>query len=394
MPVRAAPAAAPRARRPRSRPRAAGRPRRGAAAPSGSRCSGRSRPPSSRPARGVIRSSASASCISAIGRSNARGARAWSTHGIGAISARDIPLQSRGASTPARPGEVEGRLDPERPVEVQVELGLGHRLGQASEGGRHPSMLRFRAHVHHPGHGRGRLRRQLDHPGPAPRRPSRRGDGPHARRRRRRPRPPAARLARPRRAADRRRHAARVAAGPGRGRRRDPAPRGHPARPQRRRGAVPGQHRRDAQRRRRGHRRRGPPLHPHGRAGRGRRPGAALRELEGEGGGARPRVRARLDDPQAVAPVRRGRRLLQHHRRPRPDVTRDRAGAGRRAQPVPADPRRRRRPDRRPLPRGPRDGRRDVRPGRAALLDLSRDHRARSPGRSGSGGGSSRCRCR
>ena len=36
----------------------------------------------------------------------------------------------------------------------------------------------------------------------------------------------------------------------------------------------------------------------------------------------------RLDDPQAVPPVRDGRRLLQHHRRPRPPVAGHRPRAG------------------------------------------------------------------
>ncbi len=84
---------------------------------------------------------------------------------------------------------------------------------------------------------------------------------------------------------------------------------------------------------------------PHGRDGRRGRSGPPLREFQGEGRGPRARVRPRLDDPQAIAAVRRGRRVLQHHRRARPDVARDRAGPGRRQVTLPADPRRRRRPD-------------------------------------------------
>ena len=66
---------------------------------------------------GATRSRASASCSSAIGRSNARSSSAWSAHGIGATSAPDIPAQSRGASTPrvrARSSAVSTRSEPSR----------------------------------------------------------------------------------------------------------------------------------------------------------------------------------------------------------------------------------------------------------------------------------------
>ncbi len=292
----------------------------------------------------------------------------------------------------ARAREGQRGPDAQRPVEVQVELGLRHRLDQAAERlagqargtflgrGRHPLMLRFRAHVHHPGHGRGRVRRQLDHPGPAPRRPSRHRDGAHPRCRGARARAPPGGLARPRRAAHRRCHDAAVARpghGAGRGRR---PPRGDPARPQRRRGAVPGQYRRDAERGRGHVGGRDPAVHPHGRVGRPGRPDAPLRELEGEGRGARARIGPRLDDPQAVATVRGGGRLLQHRGRPGPPVTRDRPGPGQRPEPVPADPRRRRRAGRRPLPRGPDDLGRGVRARRAAALDVPGDHPGGRPG--------------
>ena len=93
----------------------------------------------------------------------------------------------------------------------------------------------------------------------------------------------------------------------------------------RRRGPAPRQHGGHA---RRGRRHEGggrAPARPHGRDGRRGRPGPPLRELQGQGGGARRRVRAGLDDPQAVAPVRGGRRVLQHRRGPRPDVAGHRA---------------------------------------------------------------------
>ena len=80
------------------------------------------------------------------------------------------------------------------------------------------------------------------------------------------------------------------------------------------------QHRGHPQRRPRRARGRRPAVRPPGRAGRRRRPGAALRELEGQGDGDRARERPRLDDPRAVAAVRAARRVLQHPRRPRPDV--------------------------------------------------------------------------
>ena len=70
--------------------------------------------------------------------------------------------------------------------------------------------------------------------------------------------------------------------------------------------------------------------------------------------------------------------------------------------PVPGDGRSRFQPihggdvaaDRRPLPRGSRDGRRDVRAGRAALLDLPRDHRGGRPRAREAARASSRCPCR
>ena len=111
------------------------------------------------------------------------------------------------------------------------------------------------------------------------------------------------------------------------GRRRRPPPRRHPARPPRRRGPAPRQHRGDARRRRGDAGGRRPAPRPHGRDGRPGRPEPALRELQGQGGGPRRRLRPGLDDPQAVAPVRGGRRVLQHHRGPRPDVARHRPGA-------------------------------------------------------------------
>ena len=64
---------------------------------------------------------------------------------------------------------------------------------------------------------------------------------------------------------------------------------GDPARLPRRRGPAPGQHRRDAGRRRRDDGGRRPAARPHGRDGRRGRPGPPLRELEGQGRGARPR---------------------------------------------------------------------------------------------------------
>ena len=206
------------------------------------------------------------------------------------------------------------------------------------------SMLRFRAdtgpprartgsprHVDHPRHRRQRLRRQPPRPGllaaghrvvALVRTPDGRRDGHRA---------PAGRRARRRRDPDRRHH-----------------PPGH-ARRRRSTGvdavvhlaAIPRDFSGGADlrlvntegtraRRRRDARGRRPPPRPHGRDGRRGRPGPALRELEGEGRGARPRIGPRLDDPQAVAPVRRGRRVLQHRRRARPALAGHRARAGRR----------------------------------------------------------------
>ena len=89
----------------------------------------------------------------------------------------------------------------------------------------------------------------------------------------------------------------------------------------------------------------------------------------------RARIGPRLDDPQAVAPVRGGGRLLQHRRRPRPPVTRDRArsrASGKsRFQPIHAGDVARvvvR------CPRRPDDLGAGVRARRAALLDLPGDH--------------------
>ena len=110
------------------------------------------------------------------------------------------------------------------------------------------------------------------------------------------------------------------------------------------------------------------------------RPGPPLRELEGEGRGARRRVRARLDDPQAVAPVRAGRRVLQHRRGPRPAVAGRRPGA--RATARAGSSRSTSATWRRSSSARLRATRRtiggDVRARRAALLDVPRDH-ARGP---------------
>ena len=54
-------------------------------------------------------------------------------------------------------GELERRLDPQRAVEMQVQLGLGHRPDQAAAGAglevarrrRHRPMLRFRPPMRH-----------------------------------------------------------------------------------------------------------------------------------------------------------------------------------------------------------------------------------------------------
>ena len=113
------------------------------------------------------------------------------------------------------------------------------------------------------------------------------------------------------------------------GRRRRPPPRRHPARLERRRGPAPRQHRGHAQPDRRDARGRHPAVRPPGRARRDRRPGAPLRIVEGEGRTPRRRQRPQLDDHQAVAPVRRARRLLQRHRHARPHVARRRPDPGR-----------------------------------------------------------------
>src|SRR3954451_8946752 len=65
----------------------------------------------------VIRSSASASCMSAIGRSKARSSSACDEHGIGAMSAADIASHVAGASIPrvrASSSAVSTRSDPSR----------------------------------------------------------------------------------------------------------------------------------------------------------------------------------------------------------------------------------------------------------------------------------------
>ena len=272
MPVRAAPAAAPahdRGDPVRQRQR---RPRRGAAVPSGSRRSGRF-------SAAFVSTSSRGDPLERLGVLHERDRqverRAAARPGRRRASARrarrDIPRQSRGASTPRVRARSRAVVDAERAVEVEVELGLGHRRegrrGATVAVGRRgrsvdraamadatiPAAAEATAHVHHPGHRRERLRRQHDLPALLAAGHRVVGAGPHARRRRAaRPRPPAARLARPRRDAHRRRHRAGVASGRRRRRRRDPPSRGHPARPQRRRGAAPGQHRGHAQRRGRG----------------------------------------------------------------------------------------------------------------------------------------------
>ena len=74
------------------------------------------------------------------------------------VGARHRGDQGRGHAGPvrrridaARPGELEGRVHPQRTVEVEVQLGLRHRLDEAAAGlglavdrrGRHRPMLRF-----------------------------------------------------------------------------------------------------------------------------------------------------------------------------------------------------------------------------------------------------------
>ena len=282
-----------------------------------------------------------------------------------------------------------------------MELGLGHRLDQAPQratgerlgprsscgrctirrGAVQPAGVarspEGSSHVHRPRHRRQRLRRQpprarawsaAGHRVVAlVRTPTPGRDGPR----------PAARPAERARVETRIGDVTRPATlAPGDGRRRRRRPPGRdPARLQRWRGPAPGQHRGHAARRRRDEGGRRPASRPHGRAGRRRRPDTPLRELEGEGRGARPRVGPRLDDPQAVAPVRRGRRLLQHHRRPRParrpGSSRCRATAKARFQPIHVD-------DVAAVVvrslADPTIDRRVVRARRSALLDLPRDH--------------------
>ena len=103
-------------------------------------------------------------------------------------------------------------------------------------------------------------------------------------------------------------------------------------------------------------------------------PTPALRELEGEGGGAGRDLEPRLDHAQAVAPVRPRRWVLQHHRGPRPPVARHRPDPGQGQEPVPADQRRGCRDGRRAIVRRRRHDRCDAGAGRTALLDVPRDH--------------------
>ena len=91
------------------------------------------------------------------------------------------------------------------------------------------------------------------------------------------------------------------------------------------------------------------------------------------------RKRPRLDDPQAVAPVRAPRRLLQHRRRPRADPGPARPRAGGRQEPLPAAPRRRSRPLPAACPGAARDDRPGLRAGRSPHLDVPRDHRGGDP---------------
>ena len=262
----------------------------------------------------MIRSSASASCMSAIGRSKARSSSAWSAHGIGAMSAAAIPGASVGASTPrvrARSRAVSIRSEPSR-WRWSSAFGMASTArrravpaGGSVAGSFTPPMLPS-SHVDHPRDRRQRLRRQPPRARPAGRRPSGRGAGADADGRRDRHRPAAARAARAGRDPDRRRDPPRLARA-GDGRRRCGGPPGRdPARPSRRRRPSPGQHRGHPG----GHRRdveggrqasRAP-----GRDGRRGRPEPPLRELQGQGRRTRPRLRPRLDDPQAIAPVRPG----------------------------------------------------------------------------------------
>ena len=175
------------------------------------------------------------------------------------------------------------------------------------------------------------------------------------------------------------------------GRRRPPG--GDPAGLRRRLDAPADQHGRDPGRARgdgAGGRR---PAHPHGRPRRRGRSEAALRELEGQGGGAGGRVDARVDDRQALAPVRAGRRVLQHDRRAGPPVPGRDPGAGRRLQPVPADPCRRRRAGRRRVAGDPSTVGGIFDSAGRATGPTARSP-ARSCSRSASAGPSCRCRCR
>ena len=243
--------------------------------------------------------------MSAIGRSNARSSSAWSAHGIGAMSAaRHRRPTSVGASIPrvrASSSAVSTRSEPSR-WRWSSALGIAAMRRRcdrpvvarsASEGFVIPRCYDSARRVHHPRHGRLRLRRQLDRPGPARRRPPRRRPRAHAgvpATSSSSASPPPGATASSSAPGDVTQPASLPAALAGV----DAVlhlvaiPRDSP----RRRGAAPRQHRGDA-RRRRGHDGgRRPPPRPHGRDGRRGRPDPPLRELEGEGRGARRRVRA------------------------------------------------------------------------------------------------------
>ena len=85
---------------------------------------------------------------------------------------------------------------------------------------------------------------------------------------------------------------------------------------------APRQHRGHPRHRRRDAGGRRPAARPPGRDGRRGRPDLHYASSKARAEALVRRVRPRLDDPQAVAPVRRGRRVLQHHRGPRPDLAR------------------------------------------------------------------------
>ena len=153
----------------------------------------------------AIRSSASASCIRAIGRSNAASSSAWSVTLSGATSDAAHAGERVRRVDVAGPGDLERRVDPERAVEVEVELRLGHRaheraqralveghggdgsgigyVANRSSGEREWSIMRMTSstfmqrrveHVHRPRHRRQRVRRQPRRPGAHRRRARRR----------------------------------------------------------------------------------------------------------------------------------------------------------------------------------------------------------------------------